>query len=231
MDTVSFFLPTRKGSQRVKNKNIRPFGDFNGSLLENKLNQLIQTKKINEILLSTNDDECVKIAEKFTKKCTRLKIMIRPDKLCLDTTNLEDLIAYVPVITNADHVLWGHVTTPIAGAFEYDNIVSIYLSKLIEGYDSLVSVRKLQNFLLNHEGKIINNTSRLLWPRTQDLEVLYEINHVAFLAKRDVYELKKNRIGEKPILHVMDKLKSLDIDSEEDFMIAEMVWKAPPPPR
>jgi hypothetical protein len=41
MDTISFFLPARKGSQRVKNKNTRPFAGIQGVLLENKLNRLL----------------------------------------------------------------------------------------------------------------------------------------------------------------------------------------------
>jgi N-acylneuraminate cytidylyltransferase len=225
MDTVSFFLPARKGSQRVQNKNTRLFAGIEGGLLKNKLNQLIQTKKIDEIILSTNDHECIRIAEEFSGKCSRLKIIERPDPLCLDTTNLQDLIAYVPTITKADHILWGHVTTPIASATDYDDAITLYLSKIAEGYDSLVSVVELKNYLLNKEGKMINNTTGLLWPRTQDLESLYEVNHVVFVANRSIYEFEKNRIGKKPIFYIMNQLKSVDIDWEEDFMIAEMIWK------
>jgi N-acylneuraminate cytidylyltransferase len=232
MENVAFFLPTRKGSRRVKNKNTRPFADIAGGLLENKLSQLIRTKNIAEILLSTNDDECIKIAENFVKRDTRLKILRRPEALCLDTTDLQDLIAYVPTITNAKNILWGHVTTPIADAEEYDRAVDIYFSKLKEGYDSLVSVTELKNFLLNKNGAVVNNSTAIQWPRTQDLEALYEVNHVIFLAGREAYEAQKNRIGKKPALHVMDKLNSFDIDWEEDFMIAEMIFRIiyPPPP-
>ena len=225
MEKVAFFLPTRKGSQRVKDKNTRPFANIEGGLIENKIRQLIQTKSIDEIILSTNDHTCIEIAEKYKSKCERLKIIIRPDDLCLDTTNLQDLICYVPTITNADHILWGHVTTPICGADEYDKAINLYKTKIKEGYDSLIGVSELKNFLLNKDAKLINNTTKLPWPRTQDLESLYEINHTMFLAKRDVYKKLKNRIGERPILHVMDKMNSFDVDWEEDFAIAEVIYK------
>jgi N-acylneuraminate cytidylyltransferase len=232
MESISFFLPTRKGSQRVLNKNIRPFAGIEGGLLENKLNQLLKTTKVDEIILSTNDEECIKIAEKFLKKTSRLRVIQRPDILCLDTTDLLDLITYVPTITKADHILWGHVTTPTAGAMEYDNAVELYLSRCKEGYDSLISVTELRNFLLTKSGKMINNTTKLSWPRTQDLEPLFEVNHVMFITSRLVYEQQKNRIGNMPVLYIMDKLKSIDIDWEADFMIAEMIWRIinPPPP-
>ena len=223
-EKIAFFLPTRKGSERVKNKNTRPFADIEGGLVENKIKQLLSTTHIDEILFSSNDEMCIALAEKYTSD-SRLRIIPRPNELCLSTTNLQDLICYVPTITNADHILWGHVTTPLVEAKVYDTAIEQYLSKIIKGYDSLVSVKELKNFLLNQEGKLVNNTTNIPWPRTQDLEPLYEINHAIFLAKRSVYTEQKNRIGQKTLLYIMDEIHSKDIDWEEDFKIAEIMYK------
>lgn len=221
---IAFFLPTRSGSQRVVNKNTKNFAGIQGGLLKVKLDQLIKTKNFSSIILSTNDKECIEIAEAFKKKDSRLQVVERPNELCLDTTNLQDLIKYVPTITDAEHIVWGHVTTPIADSVVYDAAVEEYL-KQKDVADSLVSVVELKNFLLNSSGKLINNTTELPWPRTQDLEPLYEINHVMFIARRDVYEKQCNRIGINPILYKMDKIKSFDIDWPEDFQIAEILYK------
>ena len=223
-EKIAFFFFFRKGSERVKNKNTRPFAGIDGGLVENKLQQLLATKFIDEIIFSSNDETCMEMASKYSND-SRLRIILRPEELCLSNTNLQDLICYVPTITNADHILWGHVTTPLAGAEQYDAGIKLYLEKLHEGYDSLVGVTELRNFLLNKEGKLINNTTPIPWPRTQDLEPLYEINHTMFLAKREVYVEQKNRIGEKPLLYVMDELHSFDIDWPDDFVIAEMMYK------
>lgn len=220
---VAFFLPTRKGSERVINKNTKPFAGIEGGLVENKVRQLLETKLIDEIIFSSNDATCIAVAEKY--KDSRLKIIERPLELCLSSTNLQDLICYVPTVTDADHILWGHVTTPLCGADQYDAAITLYLDKLAEGYDSLVGVTELKNFLLNKEGKLINNTTDIPWPRTQDLEALYPINHTMFLAKRMVYTEQKNRIGQKPLLHIMDELHSFDIDWPDDFIIAEIMYK------
>lgn len=224
MNRIAFFLPTRKGSERVQNKNTRTFAGIKGGLIENKIKQLLNTRNIDEIILSTNDETCIEIADKYTSD-VRLKIIPRPEELCLSSTNLQDLICYVPTITDAEHILWGHVTTPMANAKEYDKGIELYLSKLSNGYDSLVGVTELKNFLLNKQGRLINNNTDIPWPRTQDLEPLYEINHTMFLAKREVYTEQKNRIGKKPLLHVMDEIHSFDIDWEDDFTIAEMLYK------
>ena len=224
MDKISFFLPTRKGSERVINKNTRPFAGIEGGLVENKIKQILAAKRIDEIIFSSNDEKCLEVAQKYTSD-SRMKIIERPEELCLSSTNLQDLICYVPTITDAEHILWGHVTTPLAGAEEYDKAIEMYLSKLNDGYDSLVGVTELKNFLLNKEGQVINNTTDIPWPRTQDLDVLYEINHTIFLAKRDVYIVQKNRLGKKVLLHVMDEICSKDIDWEDDFRIAEIMFE------
>lgn len=220
---VTFFLPTRKGSERVMNKNTRPFAGIEGGLVENKVKQLLETRLIDEIIFSSNDEACIAIAERF--KDSRLKIIERPDMLCLSTTNLQDLICYVPTVIGSEHILWGHVTTPLCGADQYDAAVKLYMDKLDEGYDSLVGVTELRNFLLDKDGRLINNTADIPWPRTQDLETLYPVNHTIFLAKREVYTDQKNRIGKKPFLHVMDELHSFDIDWPDDFTIAEIMYK------
>lgn len=222
-DKVTFFLPTRKGSERIKNKNTKSFAGIEGGLVENKIKQVLETRLIDEIVFSSNDEVCMEVASKY--KDSRLKIIERPTELCLSTTNLQDLICYVPTVTDAEHILWGHVTTPLCGADQYDAGIKLYFEKLNDGYDSLVGVTELKNFLLNKEGKLINNTTNIPWPRTQDLEALYPINHTMFLAKREVYTKQKNRIGKKPLLYIMDELHSLDIDWPDDFVIAEVMYK------
>ena len=223
-ENVAFFLPTRKGSERVKNKNTRPFANNDGGLIGNKISQLIQSNMIDEILISSNDETCIEVAQGY--KDSRIKIIKRPDYLYTSQTNLQDLITYVPTITEAKHIIWGHVTTPIINAKEYDEGIEKYFEVINERYDSLIGVKELHNFLLNRKGQIINNTTNLPWPRTQDLETLYEVNHTMFIASREIYESRKNRIGDNPFLYVMNELSSFDIDWEEDFKIAEIIYKS-----
>ena len=54
---ITVFLPCRKGSERIKNKNTRKFCNFNHGLLELKINQLLKSHHIDKILISTNDNE------------------------------------------------------------------------------------------------------------------------------------------------------------------------------
>lgn len=224
--SVSFFLPVRKGSQRVINKSTRQFADLGGGLLELKLSQLLKSRRLDSIVLSTNDELAMDIAKKMDYQDGRLQIVQRPDELCLDSTPLSSLIEYVPTIIESDHILWGHVTTPFVDDADYDRVIDQYFLDLEDGHDSLLSVCPFQNFLLNEKGRVFNSDSEeFKWPRTQDLPKLFEVNHAVFLAPRSIYLEKKNRLGENPSIFEMDKIKSWDIDWEEDFTVAEAIYE------
>jgi CMP-N-acetylneuraminic acid synthetase len=52
---------------------------------------------------------------------------------------------------------------------------------------------------------------------------LHEVNSAAFLAPLSIYSEYNDRIGPKPYLHTLDKLTAIDIDWEEDFIVAEQL--------
>ena len=62
--TITAIVPVRKGSQRVKNKNFKPFADSN--LLEIKLNALKQVKTIDHLHATQAELELLQL-EKMTE--------------------------------------------------------------------------------------------------------------------------------------------------------------------
>jgi N-acylneuraminate cytidylyltransferase len=56
---ITAVIPIRSGSQRVKDKNLRPFGDTN--LMRLKIDNLLQVPEIDEIIVNTNSDEAIGI--------------------------------------------------------------------------------------------------------------------------------------------------------------------------
>lgn len=226
MKSISVFLPTRKGSERVINKNTRPFCGFNNGLLEIKLNQLLKTKSVDEIILSSNDETSIEYGTKLSAKESRLKVIERPDFLALSSTNLTDLVKYVPSVCSKTHILWTHVTSPFVTADDYDNAVNQYFKSIEEGYDSLMSTKIIQNFLWSKEkNDLINRLTDTKWPRTQDLMPLYEIDSAFFIAPKDIYINAQDRIGGKPFLMKQSGYKSFDVDWEDDFELAELIYK------
>lgn len=220
-DPVTAFLPCRKGSERVPRKNIRPFGPFRHGLVEIKLGQLLACSAIDDIVLSTNDEEILDYAERLD--APHLRLHRRADHLASSATSTDALIAHASDLIQSGHILWTHVTSPFVGATHYTEIVSAYRQALNEGYDSLMTTTPLHAFLWSETGPINYDRSVEKWPRTQTLAPVHEVNSAAFLAPREVYVSNGDRIGAHPRLHPLDRLAALDIDWEEDFVIAEQL--------
>jgi CMP-N-acetylneuraminic acid synthetase len=217
---VIAFLPMRKGSQRIKNKNIKDFASIEGGLTFIKISQLIKVKKIDKIIVSTNDEEVKSIALSFNS--TKIIVDDRPEDLASSDTSTDDLIKYVASIIKNSVVLWTHVTSPFITENIYDDMIEKYFKNT--NNDSLMSVTKVQKFLWNKAGPINYDRSKEKWPRTQTIEVIHEVNSGAFIADIDIYKSLKDRIGINPYLFELNNIESFDIDWKDDFDIAEILW-------
>ncbi|WP_034920717.1 cytidylyltransferase domain-containing protein [Gillisia sp. CAL575] len=223
--SISLFLPVRAGSERVKNKNTRSFAGIDNGILELKLNQLVNLQFVDEVIISSNSNTCLEIAETYKNRIKNLVIDERPEHLGNSSTKLKDLILYAAEINSCENILWTHATNPLFNAKNYNQAIEVFLHQKKNGYDSLVTGCICKDFLLDTESnKIINNTTKLNWPRTQDLKELFAINNAVFIANRERYLLGE-RLGIKPYYLENDKISSLDIDYEEDFLIAEAVYE------
>ena len=126
---INVFLPCRKSSTRIKNKNIRKFANINFGLLEIKLSQLLKAKLINKIYLSTNDKKIIYFCKKLNNK--RIIVHERIDKaLSLDKTSNNQLVNHAINIMPDDHILWTHVTSPFVNEKIYDEIIRKYMRVL-----------------------------------------------------------------------------------------------------
>lgn len=62
---ITAVIPIRKGSQRVPNKNLRPFADTN--LLELKIRTLLQVPELTAIVVNTDSEEAINIVNQKYK--------------------------------------------------------------------------------------------------------------------------------------------------------------------
>lgn len=222
---VTVFLPCRAGSERVPRKNTKPFSDIEGGLVSIKLQQLLKVKSVDRIVVSTNDEEVIKIAKRFEDK--KVVIDIRPENLASSETSTDDLINYVPKIIAFGHILWTHVTSPFLEASHYESAIETYQKNLEnKTFDSLMSVNSVQTFLWDANGSINYDRNVEKWPRTQTIKKLYEINSGIFINSRANFIKHRDRIGENPFLLETEGYSSFDIDWPEDFVMAELIYKS-----
>ena len=221
---ISVFLPCRKGSQRVVNKNTRPFGNFKFGLLQIKLQQLLNIANIDRIYLSSNDETILDFAKNL--KSEKIVIHKRSEFLSSNSANADMLVNHALELIQEGVILWTHVTSPFFTQKEYEKAITLYKENF-SNFDSLMSVTALKGFFWNKNGAINYDRNLMKWPPTQDTNILYEVNNACFIAGVDIYK-NGDRIGQNPYLYAVDKIKGMDIDYEEDFFMAQSLFKSNP---
>ena len=58
---VTAVIPIRSGSQRVKDKNLRKFGDT--TLMELKIKNLLEVPEFDKVIVNTNSEEAINIVK------------------------------------------------------------------------------------------------------------------------------------------------------------------------
>ena len=222
-ETVNVFLPMRAGSERIPKKNTKSFAGIDGGLCSIKLEQLLKSKLVKNVIVSTNDPEVFDISNAFNSK--KIKVVLRPEELASSSTSTDDLIKYVPEIMPEGHIMWTHVTSPFIGPDIYDQIIKTYFEN-IDHCDSIMTVTKLQKFIWNTSEPINYDRSVEKWPRTQTIEPLWEVNSGAFIASKEIYKKCMDRIGLTPYLFQLSEDISFDIDWLPDFRMAEALYKS-----
>ena len=220
---LSIFIPIRKGSKRIKNKNIKPLPNYNLGLTELKI---LQIKKLQKLLKNMSEinkletvvsTDCPKI-KKYIKNFNWIRLINRDSSSAQDDS-LSKLIKHASKVCNQDYILWTHVTSPNFCESDYIEFVKKFLKlKKKTNSQSGFSADTIQKFLLNNKGKwISHNIKKKKWPRTQDLKPIYVINSAAFISSRNVYIKYNDRLCKKPI-PIKSKINSgFDIDTSEDF--------------
>jgi CMP-N-acetylneuraminic acid synthetase len=222
-DPVVAFLPCRLGSERILNKNTKKFADEDNGLIGIKIKQLLQSSKIDQIIVSTNDLKIIDFIEQLNSK--RIIVDKRIENLCSSSTSTDSLIEYVGNEILGANILWTHVTSPFITTEIYDDAINVYFNSKKNGtHDSLMSVTKMQKFLWDSHAPLNYDRKIEKWPRTQTLPSVFEVNSGIFLAHSSVYKKNSDRIGKKPILYEIHEFKAFDIDWPENWIIAEQLY-------
>ena len=95
-------------------------------------------------------------------------------------------------------------------------------------FDSLFSVKEIRSrFYTLKDDKCIcalNHNIKELIP-TQNLKPIYEENSCIYIFTKDVLFKNHHRIGNNPYMYLMTNLESQDIDTENDFFLAEILYE------
>jgi CMP-N-acetylneuraminic acid synthetase len=203
-------------SERVPNKNIRAFAGK--PLLFHILDALVACPVIEAILVNTDSDKIAGLAQSRAK----VRVLERPAGLRGDMVPMNDIIAHDLRFASTEHVLQTHSTNPLLKTGSIEMGIAAYFDAL-DKHDSLFSVTRWQTRFYWENGSPVNHDPKELL-RTQDLHALYEENSCLYVFSRKSFrEAGNRRIGNAPLMFPLSSLEAVDIDEEEDFVLAEML--------
>tara|TARA_R110000851_G_scaffold142756_1_gene281457 strand:- start:460 stop:1137 length:678 start_codon:yes stop_codon:yes gene_type:complete len=216
MEKYTALIAVRKGSQRVKNKNIRPFCD--SSLLEIKIKQAKRCKLIDEVIVSSDCDDMLSVGRYLGVTTQK-----RDKYFCSSSVPMNLVYRHLAESIDCDHVVYLHVTSPLLKDDSLKRSIEIYKNNLESSYDSLASVETIKKYLW-HNDKPINYDPNN-HPRSQDLPNFVALNFaINIISKKSMIE-RKNILGEKFYPFELDEFESIDVDNEFEFNIAEYLYK------
>lgn len=215
---VIALIPMKGHSERVSNKNMRLFC---GRPLYHAIVAMLEESTFVESIVIDTDSNV--IADDALNNFKKVRIIERPKELCGDMISTNAIFAYDISVCKGEHFLQTHSTNPLLTIETLEHGIEDYFSSLDE-FDSLFSVTKIQSRLYWESGQAINHDPKELL-RTQDLPPVFEENSNFYVfSKASFLAAGNRRIGLKPKMFPMNKLEATDIDEEEDFSLAEILY-------
>ena len=220
MNTLGI-ITARSGSRRIKDKNIC---DLNGQpLMAYSIESALKSEYINEVMVSTDSQVYANIAIKYGAKVPFLRSKKNSTDLAssIDVL-LEVLDEYEKCEKYFDNIILLQPTSPLRTNLDIDNAFKIFIEKQA---DSIVSVCECtySPLLCNTLRKdfnmfdFINNEANC----SKSLEKYYRLNGAIYISKVCILRKIHSFYGKNSYAYMMDRIQSVDIDTEFDLRIAE----------
>jgi len=213
---VVAFVPLKLKSQRAPGKNIRLLGDK--PLFHWILGSLLGSKSLDEIYVFASADWSADSRGRFDD--SRVKFLERPKALDSPHVSGSDIYQAFASQVHSDLYLLAHATSPFLTSGTVDACISAVVGG---GFDSALTVSRHQTFARNSKGEPINFSAEQM-PPTQNLDPIFSDTSGLYLFDAEC-AASGRRTGKRPFMNEVRFPEALDIDDEEDFLLAEMVAK------
>lgn len=215
---IAALVPMRHHSQRVPRKNYRVLAGK--PLFHHILETLQRCPEIDVIAVDTDSPDILAGLETHFPAVQRIE---RPQELRADDVPMNEILLYDMSQVQADWYLQTHSTNPLLKPASVSAAIRALL-KNYPAYDSLFGVTQIKTRLWDQLTRPINHNPSILL-QTQDLPPVFEENSCLYLFNRHSLEVRRNRLGERPYMFVIDRAEAWDIDEELDFLVVDLLMK------
>lgn len=227
--SVLAIIPARGGSKRLPRKNIKEL--CGKPLIAWSIEQTKFCSDIDRIVVSTEDWEIGKVAKKYGAEVP----FMRPAELASDTALPIDAIFHAinwlkeHENYQSEYILLLQPTSPLRIAKDIEGAIQALKDKDAR---AVVSVCETDHHpwwsnTLPEKGNMKDFIRPdILNKRRQELPVFYLVNGAIYLADTDYLHQYNGFLGPDTFAYKMLKERSIDIDSELDFKLAEVLLDA-----
>jgi len=218
-------VPMRHHSQRVTQKNYRTLGNL--PLYQHIIETILSCDQIEQLIIET-DSPNIKAGVQEKYSGARITILDRPETHTSPEISMNQILILAvkrllesKLITEQTMIIQTHATNPFLTTHTIESALEQFRESQPE---TLMTVAKYQKRLWTPDGQPLNHSPTKLL-QTQDLRPVYEENSSLYLFTVKTLLLHQNRLGGHIKFYAMNLLESWDIDTEEDFQIAELILK------
>lgn len=215
------FIPVRCGSKSIPFKNIKEF--CGKPLVYWNLEALENSQNIDKIFVATDCEEIKKVITSFN--FSKVEMYDRDKENASDSASTESvMLEFINKqdFRDGDLFLLVQATSPLTQTKDFDEA----LEKLKnEDADSLLTCVRTKRFFWDKNSNPINYDFKNR-PRRQDFDGLFMENGAFYI--NTIFNIKKdrNRLTGKIAIHEMEEFTAVEIDEEDDWLIAEkMMYK------
>lgn len=222
---VTAVIPTRGGSRGLPGKNMQL---FNGKpLLQHTIEAAIGSRLIDETVVSTDDDAIAALAKQLG-----CHVLRHPSELSKDNSPSFPVVRWVLKQLTArqkrpDVLIVARATAPLRTASDFDAAIKLFLES--PRADSVASVvrtvvhpMKLKVVRNGYLKDAFEQEGGTPVPRQQLGEELFVRNEALYVLEPRLVEAGK-LWGECCKLYIMDKTRSVNINDQFDFEMAELL--------
>ena len=212
------FIPARGGSKGVPRKNLAVIGGV--SLVGRAVRLADQIPRIDEVVVSSDDEDILQEARAHGATIERRTSTLAKD----DTPTLDVLRDYLERHPAVDVIVLLQPTSPLRTAAD----VTASLDRLAEA-DSVVTVTALEHpaewtFAIGEDARLepLNGWDAVVG-RRQDAPKRYRLNGAVYAVKAAHIRSGGRLVDRQTVAVVMPGVRSLDIDTELDLALAQLL--------
>ena len=220
-------IPARSGSKGLRDKNIRLLDGK--PLIAYTIEASLKSGMFDTVMVSTDSEKYAQIAKIYGAEVP----FLRSSKTASDTASSWDVVAevldnYQALGKEFDTFMLLQPTSPLRTA---GNIEDAYNEMKEKQAHSIVSVCEVDhsplycNVLPNDYSLSDFISKEIKGKRRQDIPTYYRFNGAIYLSETNYFIQNHDIYRDKCFAYVMDKARSIDIDDELDFVIAETLIK------